>query len=203
MTVPETAAIRAVIQAICPDPKDRITYARLYEIFGLTTEGDKAKLRSRMSDMLQRGELKRIEPGVFTYHPQAIGRREGVGYQRVWRAIRSARPGWTTQELAQVTRMSYSMVRKYCRWLWREGFIAPHGRKGNTRLWRATSAAKARRQTPYPPRRQPDPYQAERAAACRLVRCLMDKDPGRPGVRARIVKECRTLLERFGREQEG
>ncbi len=199
MSVPETAVIRRIIQGLCPAPSDQITYARLYELFNLNTEPEKARLRGRLRDMLRRGELIRVRPGVFQYRPEhAVKRRDSVGYQRVWRALRSARPGWTMHELAQVTRMSYSMVRKYCLWLRSEGYIVPHGRRGNTRLWRATPAARARQQTPYPPRRQPDPYRGARAAACRLVRCLMDMDPGRPGVRERIVTECRTLLERFG-----
>lgn len=198
MSLPDTPTIRQVIRGLCPSPDSRVSHARLYEIFGLRSEAEKARLRSRLGDMLRRGELVRVRPGVFVYRAVALGRREGEGYRRVWRALRSARPGWTMHDLAQVTRMSYSMVRKYCLWLRQEGYIAPQGRQGNTRLWRATAKAKGRMRTPFPPRRPKDPYQAERAAACRLVRCLMDMDPGRAGVRERIVTECRTLLERFG-----
>lgn len=197
MSVPATGKIREAIQVLCSNPGDQFSYGVLFELFGLETAADKAVLRSKMRDMRRRGEIQRVRPGVFTYHPEAVERREAVGYQRVWRAMRSARPGWTMADMAQVTRMSYSMVRKYGNCLHAEGFIAPNGRQVNTRLWRITAKGREHRETPYPPRAIKDPYANERSAACRLVRLLMDQDPGRPGVREKIVKETRAIQARF------
>jgi len=201
MSVPAVPAIRAYIRETCPRPGNQVSYSDLYQVFGLKTEKEKGRLRSKLKDMIVRGELIRVRPGVFTYHPKAVNQREGQGYQRVWRALRSARPGWTMQEIAQVTRMSPSMVRKYGNWLHGEGYIAHHGRRGNTRLYRATAKAKDRRETPYPPRSIKDPFAGERSAACRLVRLFMARDLARPAVRRRIVEECRLILQRFEKEE--
>ena len=197
MTPPVVAAIRAYIQEACPRPEDQVSYADIFQAFSLSGEGEKRRLRKKMRAMMNRGELVRVSPGVFTYHPEALGQRYQEGYQRVWRALRSARPGWSWQDLALVTRMSYAMVRNYALWLQDQGYVAPLGRQGVTRLWRATSKAMEQPETPYPPPTPRDRYADQRSAACRLVRCLMERDPGRPVVAAQIVKECHQILERF------
>ena len=197
MTPPVVAAIRAYIQEACPHPEDQVSYADIFQAFSLSGEGEKRRLRKKMRAMMNRGELVRVSPGVFTYHPEALGQRYQEGYQRVWRALRSARLGWSWQDLALVTRMSYGMVRNYALWLQDQGYVAPLGRQGVTRLWRATSKAMEQPEPPYPPPTPRDRYADQRSAGCRLVRCLMERDPGRPVVAAQIVKECQVIFKGF------
>lgn len=197
MSLPTMAEARTIIQAICTRPADTVSYGILFEIFGLESQNDRSRLRSKLRDMIRRGELVRVRPGVFHYNPRAVDRPAAEGYQRVWRAVRAQRPGWTLHDLVQITRMGYAHVRKYCAWLHAEGYITHHGRTGNTYRWRATPKARARQQTPIPSRAPKDPFATERNAACRLVRCLMEADPYQPRIRQKVITECQTILRRF------
>jgi hypothetical protein len=197
MSRPSAGQIRQAINGLCAKAGDRISYADIFHVFDIKDATDRDHTRRAIRDFLRRGELKRVEPGVFIYHPEAIKKQEVEGYQRIWRAIRAVRPGWTTADIEQVTRMSRNHAQKYCRWLHAEGFITPHGRQGNTRLWRVTTKGRDHQQTPIPPRAIKDPYKPERLAACRLVRCFMDRDPGKPVTRQKIITECTAILARF------
>jgi hypothetical protein len=189
--------LREVIQRLTENGKKNITNAMLYETLGLEDEAAKARMRRRITDMVQRSELERIEQGVFKYNPKAQPQRNSEMYERIWRLVRAKEPGWSYQDMAARTRASYTMVNRYCNWLLEEGYIARHGRDGNTRLYRQTAKAKENRQTPYPPVAPTDPFEKERSASCRLVRLMMERDPYQAGVRKKIEKECRTILARF------
>lgn len=190
------AQVRAAIKGFCPEAGYRVTHDQLYEVFGLVTGKEKSRVRRNCQALVGRRELTRVEPGVYIYNPDAVEPDQVESYQRIWRAVRVRLPGWTSFDIVQVTRVSVDMVRRYCRFLAEEGYIAPHGKRGNTKLWRATPKAKAHRETPYPPRALPDPYAPEKTAACRLVRCLMETDPGKPRVREKIITECQRILSR-------
>ena len=198
MKLPTISEVRAFAQSACPNPgKDRLTFQQLYEVFGDNSAKDRARFRRKLKDMVRRGELIRERPGVFRYNPTAADQEAAEGYQRIWRAIRAQRPGWTMHDLAQVTCISYSHARTYCRWLNREGYITRHGRRGTSTLWRATAKAKEQQATPIPVTTPQDPFDVERKAACRLVRCLMATDPYRPHTRQLIIRETQTILRRF------
>ncbi|ADK84975.1 conserved hypothetical protein [Desulfarculus baarsii DSM 2075] len=199
MATPESDKLRRALLALCPDDKTIVCHQQLYEALGLEDEPAKARLRSRIKDLIRRGELRRIKgrDGCYTYHREAMPKRAGEGFGRMWRAIRAAKPGWTWQDIAQITRVDYTMVRRYAVWLADEGFIAQAGRRGNTRLWRSTGRAQEQRVAPLPPIRPKDPFEAERGAACRLVRLMMEADPNQPHVRTKIVKELGILAGRF------
>jgi hypothetical protein len=100
-------------------------------------------------------------------------------------------------DLAQVTRLSYTHASKYCYWLHQAGYITRHGRRDSATLWRATAKAKQQQAAPIPVRTPKDPFNAERNAACRLVRCLMDADLYQPSTRQRIIRETQIILRRF------
>ena len=198
MKLPTISEVRAFAQTACPNPvKDRLSCQQLYEVFGVESAKDRARFRRKLKDMVRRGELIRELPGVFRYNPTAADQEAAEGYQRIWRAIRAQRPGWTMHDLAQVTRISYSHARTYCRWLNREGYIARHGRRGTSTLWRSTTKAKEQQAAPIPVRPPPDPFNVERNAACRLVRYLMAADPYRPATRQKILKEVEIISLRF------
>jgi hypothetical protein len=99
-------------------------------------------------------------------------------------------------DLAQVTRMSYTHARTYCKWLQREGYIARHGCRGAPTCG-GPPKAKEQQAAPIPVRTPTDPFNVERNAACRLVRCLMAADPYQMGPRQKIVSEAQTILRRF------
>lgn len=202
MSTLSTDRIRLAIQAACQSPKDTISSMQLYTFFGLTDQGDKARLRSKVGDMLRRKELVRVSDGVFTYNRKAMDRQAAEGHQRMWRNIRAQGPGWDVADVAQVTRMTTNHVRKYANWLHAEGYIVQHGRRGNSRLWRITNKGRETRVTPIPSRAPSDPFAIERSAACRLVRCMMIADPYRPSTRKKIVTECTTILRRFDAAKE-
>ncbi|KHK02798.1 ATP-binding protein [Desulfovibrio sp. TomC] len=135
-----------------------------------------------------------------------IGEEELIGLlserRRIWRAIRSAKPGFSWTDIAQVSRVSYTHTRKYGQWLLDEAFVERHGRKGATYLFRATLRAKDTVETPYPPQDVTDPFEVERNAACRLVRSFMERDPYQPAVRGKIIDNCRAILARFEKEEQ-
>lgn len=199
MRTDEMDAVRGVIQGLTLGGRDPVAYGLLYEAMGLTAESDKARIRSRVNDMVKRGELTRVEDGRFTYNPKAR-LRSGEFYQRVWRAIRSAKPGFSWAGIAQVSRVSYTHVRKYGQWLIEAGYVERHGRSGPTHLFRGTAACRDTVETPFPPLETNDPFEVERTAACRLVRLFMERDPYQ--VRAKIVQQATLILNRLSKERD-
>ncbi|WP_319543189.1 hypothetical protein [uncultured Pseudodesulfovibrio sp.] len=189
--------LRDVIQRLTEGGKNTISNAMLYEALGFEDEVEKQRMRRRVTSMIKKSELIRISPGWYSYNPKAQPQRNGEAYMRVWRLVRSKNPGWSMHDMATVTRVSYTMVTRYCGWLLEEGYLARHGRKGNTRLYRATQKAKEQRDTPYPPIAPSDPFDKERSAACRLVRLMMERDLYQNGVRGKLLKELNILNKRF------
>lgn len=180
----------------------QVTNAMLFEALGADDEAAKARVRRQVTHMVRRKELVRVRDGVFTYNPAAAPRRESTSYERVWRAVRAGKPGFSVADLVQITRFSERQVRDYVRWLLEEGFLAEHGANGNLKLYRATQKARDTRSTPLPPVGVKDPYEKERNAACKLVRLLMERDCGKPAVARRIVEQCRAILARFESAEE-
>ena len=200
----EMDRIRDVLAGLTEGGKTPVTNALLYEAFELGSgmEPQKAQLRRRVNDLVKRGELKRLEPGQYTYHPQAK-RRYGEMFERIWRAIRSSKPGFSAADIAQLTRADRSTVTKYIKVLETEEFIARHGQKGNTRLYRATHKARERRETFYPPREISNPFEKECGAACRIVRAMMERDPYQPAVVKKIVDAAWIIIRRFDPDMTG
>lgn len=196
----EMDAVRRVIQGLTVNGRDPLTNRLLFEALGLEREQDKARTRSRVNDLVKRGELSRVEDGKFMYNPKARF-RSGEMFQRVWRAIRSAKPGFSWPNIAQVSRVSYTTVRRYGQWLVEEGYLERHGRNGATLLYRGTAACRDTVETPYPPLDPRDPFEAERNAACRLIRLFMERDPYQPSTRKKIIEAATAILDRFTKEE--
>ena len=201
MATLDTETVRRALLALCPDQTTLVCYQQLFEALGLDDEPAKARLRSRVKDMLRKGELQRVDDrnGCFFLIREAMPKRTGESFSRMWRTIRASTSGWDYREIAQITRVNYTTVRRYCQWLTDEGFIRRHGKKGNTQFWRTTQKAAETRYAPLPPVRPKDPFEAERSAACRLVRLMMETDPSRPQIKAKIQKELNVLAGRFGK----
>ncbi|MFA7174866.1 MAG: hypothetical protein WC340_15940 [Kiritimatiellia bacterium] len=190
--------LRGVLLGLSEGGKREVSNAMLYEVFGMTEEREKVRLRRRMHDLLAHGEASRVSDGVYSYSPKASPRRQGESYRRVWRAVRSHKPGWSFQDLAQITRVSYAMVRKYCVWLEESGYIDRFGRTGNTLLYRGTLSAREQRETPYPEIKHADPFEAEKLAALGLCRVFLNMDPYTNKAGELVRKHCAVLMDRFG-----
>lgn len=202
MRTPEADRVRLVIQGLSVGGKQTVTHQLLFEALGCSDEPAKSRVRRQVNDMARRQELIRVEDGVFRFNPHAVGKQQGEFLQRVWRAIRSAKSGFSYQDLASVTRVSYDHVRRYCLWLAEEGYVGRHGMRGAAQLFRATEKARQQIETPYPPRRINDPFEAEKRSALELVRLFLLHDPYQPAMRAKIVDNCRAILARFEKEEE-
>lgn len=194
--------LRGVLLGLSEGGKREVSNTMLYEVFGMEEEREKVRLRRRMQDLLKHGEAERVDTGVYRYIPKVTPRRHGESYIRVWRAVRSKGPGWTFHDLSQVTRVSYSMVRRYCIWLEEVGYIERFGRKGNTLKYRGTLKAREQRATPYPPIKVVDPFETEKGAALGLVRVFLSMDPYSDKAREMVLEYCGVLVERFGKEVE-
>jgi hypothetical protein len=117
--------------------------------------------------------------------------------------VRTQKPGWSISYAAQLTRVSYTQVARYCAWLENESYIIRHGKDGSTILYRATYKADRSPETPYPPITDKNPFERENVAAARLATLMLCHNPYQPRVAAEIVKNCNVLLARFaGRQNE-
>ncbi|UJX42992.1 hypothetical protein K9F62_10065 [Desulfovibrio sp. JY] len=202
MRTPDADRVRLVIQGLSVGGKQTVAYPLIYEALVCSDEPAKARVRRQVNEMVKRRELLRVEDGVFRFNPDTEEKRSGEFYQRVWRAIRSAKPGFAYQDLATVSRVSYDHVRKYCQWLAEAGFLERHGMRGQTHLFRATEAARDRVDTPWPPRKIRDPFETEKRAALDVVRLFLTRDPYQPAIRGKIVENCQAILARFQKEEE-
>lgn len=177
--------------------KQEISNAQLYDALNLKNEKEKDRLRSRLNDLVQAGEVVRVRPGGYVYNFEHRS-REGRGYAAVWRFVRKNKPGWSLSECALMVRMGYSHVRKYCLWLEEANYIERVGVNAKKAItYKGTLKADATPETPYPPRNEPDPFEKERVAAATLVRLMLCADPHQIRTGRAIVDACRVLLARF------
>lgn len=193
--------VRNAMQAL-GDKGHEVSYRHVYEALGLENDAQQAIVRSRITDMLRYGEVKRISPGLFSY----IGKHKTRGsktFSSIWRFVRAAKPGWTITHAAMMTRVSYTQVLRYCAWLEGEGFIERMGRdEKRSNTYRGTSKAMASPETPYPPIKDIDPFQKERTAAATITRLMLCADPYAVKTATTIVEACHVLLARFDKQQE-
>lgn len=190
--------VRTACAALGEDGKEFSTQM-LYTALGLSDPAEKNRCRRRIQDLLVRNEVVRTGDAVYRYDAKMAPQNNQGGefHQRIWRAVRSSKPGFSMADIASVTRVSYTHVSRYFKHLESEGYVVKHGRSGNTQLYRATAKAHGQRQTPHPPRPARDPFERERGATARLVRLMMCHDPYNPATAAKIRTECRTILARF------
>lgn len=177
--------------------KQEISHAQLYDALNLKKDKEKDRLRSRLNDLVQAGEVVRVRPGIYTYNFKHRS-RGGKGYAAMWRFVRKEKPGWTIGECALMVHVDYSHALKYCGWLEDEAYVERVGRNAKQAItYRGTLKADATPETPYPPRNKPDPFEKERVAAATLVRLMLCADPHQRRIGRAIVDACHVLLARF------
>ncbi|WP_291325302.1 helix-turn-helix domain-containing protein [Desulfovibrio sp. UCD-KL4C] len=174
----------------------------LYKALGAESDKEKARVRRQANQLVETGEFSRVARGKYKYHPEKAPKRDGKLTNQMWRAIRSSQPGWTMAEIAQISGASLSHVVKYCRYLEEDGYIRRHGRNGNSALYRSTLKSSEQRNTPYPPSLLTDPHEEERGCVSELVKLFLLKDLYAPATQNKIIKNCRTILDRFETNQE-
>ncbi len=201
MSAITTDVVRTTIVGLVDGGAEYVTPVLIREALGI--QGENPHIQWALRDMTKRGELERVGSGKYRYSPAVLEetRRESEFYPRIWRAIRSEKPGFTLQDIALVTRVSYSHVRKYSNFLEEAGYLARHGKDGQRRKWRATQLAQDTPSAPYPPRKIKDPFDREKNMALGLVQAFLLRDPYQPAVRGKIVENCRAILARFEKEE--
>lgn len=188
--------LRGVITALSKNGKDKVTNACIFEAFGLQSEQEKAQCRSRIAGLVRLHELKRIEPGIYSHSPKSM-KLDGVSFVKMWRATRIQTKSFQMSYIASISHYNVSTVSKYLKFLLVEGFIRRNGKKGVNKLFYVTPKGREQRETPYPPKPIKDPFAKERAAISRLARIFFERDLYQPTAQEKIVKECKTILDRF------
>ncbi|MBU1002761.1 MAG: hypothetical protein KKE73_09580 [Proteobacteria bacterium] len=181
-----------------------LTNALLYAALGVPTQdtAERDRIRKRCTMLVRSGELVRIAPGRYTYNFKATPAQTHIIAAQMWRAIRSAGPGFTVQEITRLSGANYNYATKYIRHLEGEGYILRHGRDGNVLKYRMSSKGRQARNAPLPSKPITDPFEDERRAVHELVGLFLLRDPYQPAVRERIVTASRTILERFEKEED-
>ena len=130
---------------------------------------------------------------------------------RMWRIVRTERPGWEIASVAATAGTHRATVLRYCQWLESQGFIARCGKRGCAFLFRVTQKGVERRDAPCPPTRAHadtikkrleiqrvksalhlDP---ERSAVCLLTHIFLRDAPEKWA--ADIVAACEALIKKF------
>jgi hypothetical protein len=174
-----------------------VTNAMLYQALAAETQQARDLVRKRANDMVKRGELIRIAPGRYRYDRAAAPAREAEQVSRMWRTLRSSKPGFSIADLSRISGVEYSYACKYLTFLRGDGLVRPAGRDGNTNLYRLTAAARERQTAPLPPRPLRDPFETEREAAAELARLFICRDLYQPAAARDVVTQCRVILARF------
>lgn len=187
--------VRQAAQTLCEGGKT-VSNHQIFSALALDCEPEKARARSRITNMVKHGEMTREADGLYRYN-FAKRPRNPRTYAVIWRFVRKQKPGWTITECAMLTRVSYRQIHRYCEWLLEEGYIAGVGKKGLAQLYRATTKADRTPETPYPPLRETDPFAREKAAAVRIIDLLLRADPYAVKTARGITDACTVLLARF------
>ena len=192
-----TEMVRTAIQSFCKGGKP-VSNSQLYQIMGLQNEKEKDRVRARTNDMVATGEIVRIAPGVYEYNFKHRVRKN-TSFPAIWRFVRMQKPGWSLAECCQLTRISYTQVKRYCEWLENENYIARYGKKGTSILYCTTEKASCTPETPYPDITDKNPFERENVAAAELARLMLCQDPYKLTTARKIVAACNVLLARFGK----
>ena len=176
-----------------------ISNLQICEALGAKTETEKARIRTRLTDMVRTGELTRIQTGLYEYNFKYRLRspQEAKGYCKIWRFVRQQNRPWSVADCALLTGQSKTHIAKYINWLKDEEYLEIAGKNGNTFLLIATKKALATPETPVAPQKESNPFEKELAAGAKIIRLLLCGDLYSPSTAKEIVKESKILLQRF------
>jgi len=201
MSGEKTAGLRAAAQTLGAGGAV-FSNQMLYQALGGVDGPAKDRIRRRAAALLMTGEFIKAGRGQYRYNAKAAPVRNGELLTRMWRAVKSAKPGFSVQDLARVSGVSYRHACGYMRWLEKDGYIQPRGRSGNTILYRPTEKTRSQIHAYQPPRPLRDPFEKEKEQVHELVSLFMLRDLYQPAIRNTVVACCKTILARFERQEE-
>ena len=174
----------------------------LYAALGADSEADKDRIRTQASALVRSGELKRVARGQYRYNLQAAPSREAEKITRMWRTLKTSKPGFSIQELARVSGAGYHHAAGYVRALEKAEYVRRAGKQGNTILYRATAKVRQQQHAFQPPKGLSDPFEVEKACLHELLGLFMQRDLQQPKVKQRVAELCQTILNRFEKHEE-
>lgn len=195
-------ALRKAVEAATPDCKGYVTAPQLANMLGVSGESQMQLIRRRLLEMTRRGELEKFGQGKWKRTGKELLQR-GEGYQKMWRAIRTAKGAFTALEIIELTSVDGTSVYKFLRHLEDSGLVRRVGREGNTVIFMLTNAGREQRKTPFPSKDIINPYHAESAATAALCRIFLLKDANKPSVRRKIREHLEILNRRFMEAEQG
>lgn len=182
-----------------------VSNAQLYEALGLETDVERQRMRTRVTDMIGRGEVERVGTAMYQYNFSFRLRDASAaqGYSKMWRYVRKEKSGWRIKDCALMVGLNVSYVTRYIDFLYNNGFVEIVGTAAHkTKLWRATQKAASTPETPLPQYTETDPFERERAAGARIVRTLLCGDLYAPKSCQTILDACSVLMARFSTKNE-
>lgn len=169
----------------------------LFAVLGAKDEPAKARIRRQASSLVATGEFERVGRGEYRYNSAAAPARNAEFITRMWRTVKTSKPGFSVQELARVSGAGYHHALGYIRALEKEGYVRRSGRQGNTILYRSTVKSREQKYAFHPPREFTDPFAKEKASLHELVGLFMQHDLHQPRIKQQVAEQCKTILNRF------
>ena len=98
----------------------RFRTSELADAMSVETFKERNLVSGTIKDFLGRGEVVRVERGIYEYVP-----RPGkiTGRQRLWNAVRRMPGPWfSLDDLEQITSINRNTIKKFCQWLVSDGY---------------------------------------------------------------------------------
>lgn len=183
---------------------ESVTTPMLYQALGVSKDDqtERSRIRRRCNQLVQSGEMTRLDQGIYRYNKDAASARVGELVTRMWRAMTSTSSGFSVQDVARISGACLSHASKYISYLADAGYVRQHGKHGNSRLYRGTGKMRETLRAPMPPRTLSDPFADERKHVHELVGLFLLKDMHRPAVQQEIVVHCRAIEARFTQNEK-
>lgn len=174
----------------------------LYLALHATDKNEQDRIRRRANKLVETGELIRVSRGQYIYNPRATPAQNAEVVTRLWRTLKTTRPGFTVQELARVSGAGYSYALKYLRALEQEGYVCRIGQQKKTTIYKVTSKLREQGHAFQPSSVFSDPFRKEKVCLHELVGLFMQHDLHQPKTRNQVVELCKTILNRFEKQEE-
>lgn len=187
----------AAVMASAPRGHDYVTIPRLADVLGINEGREKEILRKSLRELLHTGELEKVNRGQWRPTGKKPIRRN-LGFEKIWRTIRSAPGSTSTPEIVQYAAQSRTYIKKCLDHLESAGLIRRSGKTGNIQRYSLTTAGREQCETPYPKKEVADSHLKERAAAAEILRVLLCEDMEKTAHHRNIRNQLTILNTRFG-----
>ncbi|MFA9394817.1 MAG: hypothetical protein ACERJ1_08910 [Halodesulfovibrio sp.] len=169
----------------------------LYLALHASGKNEQDRIRRRANKLVETGEFVRVSRGQYSYNARAAPAENAAVVTRMWRTLKTSKPGFTVQELARVSGAGYSYALKYLRALEEGGYVRRCGQQKQTALYQITNKVREQHHAFQPPSLFIDPFQKEKACLHELVGLFMQHDLHQPRIKEQVAEQCKTILNRF------